>query len=126
MARIKGLNPDWIDFSSRIPQAKTDHITRQWRDIPYGNADLQKLDIYLPEEGDGPFPFIVNVHGGGLTACDKHDFHLYPTLFALEQGFAVVAVITGSLRRCAIPSTTMICGARSAGCSSMGLLISST
>ena len=92
MARIKGLNPNWIDFSSRIPQAKTDHITRQWRDIPYGNADLQKLDIYLPEEGDGPFPFIVNVHGGGLTACDKHDFHLYPTLFALEQGFAVVAV----------------------------------
>lgn len=92
MAAIKGLNPDWIDFSSRVPQAKTDHITRQWRDISYGEAELQKLDIYLPEAGDGPFPVIVNVHGGGLTACDKHDFHLYPTLFALQQGFAVVAV----------------------------------
>lgn len=92
MAPIKGLNPDWIDFSSRVPQAKTDHITRQWRDIPYGKAGLQQLDIYLPETGDGPFPVIVNVHGGGLTACDKHDFHLYPTLFALQQGFAVVAV----------------------------------
>ncbi len=92
MATIKGLNPNWIDFSSRIPQSKTDHISRQWRDIPYGEEPLQKLDIYLPETGEGPFPVIVNVHGGGLTACDKHDFHLYPTLFALQQGFAVVAV----------------------------------
>ena len=92
MAAIKGLNPDWIDFSSRIPQSKTDHITRKYRDIPYGEHQLQGLDIYLPEGGDGPFPFIVNVHGGGFCACDKHDFHLYPTLFALQQGFAVVAV----------------------------------
>ena len=89
---IKGLNPDWIDVSSRIPQAKTDTITRQYRNIPYGEDKLQQLDIYLPEEGDGPFPVIINVHGGGLTTCDKHDFHLYPTMFALQQGFAVVAI----------------------------------
>jgi len=36
MATIKGLNPDWIDFSSRVSQAKTDYITRQDRNIPYG------------------------------------------------------------------------------------------
>ena len=92
MTVIKGLNPDWIDFSGRIPQVKTDHITRQYRDIPYGEAALQRLDIYLPEEGKGPFPVIVNVHGGGFIECDKHDFHLYSTLFALQQGFAVAAV----------------------------------
>jgi len=92
MARLKGLNPDWIDLSPRVPQAKTDHITRQYRDLPYGASQLQQLDIYLPEQGAGPFPVIVNVHGGGFSVCDKHDFHLYPTLFALEQGFAVAAV----------------------------------
>jgi len=92
MATLKGLNPDWIDFSGRVSQSKTDHITRQYRDIPYGEDELQKLDIYLPEQGDGPFPVIINVHGGGFVACDKHDFHLYPTMFALQQGFAVVAV----------------------------------
>lgn len=92
MATLKGLNPEWIDLSRRVPQAKTDHITRQYRDIPYGEFELQKLDIYLPEQGDGPFPIIINVHGGGFATCDKHDFHLYPTLFALQQGFAVVAV----------------------------------
>jgi acetyl esterase/lipase len=92
MAKLKGLNPAWIDLSTPIPQSKTGHITRQFRDLPYGEHPLQKLDVYLPEQGDGPFPVIVNVHGGGFMGCDKHDFHLYPTLFALEQGFAVVAV----------------------------------
>ena len=92
MTTIKGLNPNWIDFSGAIPQAKTGHITRQVRDLPYGPAALQKLDIYLPEQGNGPFPVIVNVHGGGFSHCDKHDFHLYPTFFALQQGFAVAAV----------------------------------
>ncbi|MBN1265457.1 MAG: alpha/beta hydrolase, partial [Anaerolineales bacterium] len=85
-------NSTWIDLSTPVPQAKTDHITRQFRDLPYGEHPLQKLDVYLPEQGDGPFPVIVNVHGGGFMACDKHDFHLYPTMFALDQGFAVVAV----------------------------------
>jgi acetyl esterase/lipase len=92
MARIKGLNTDWIDFSTSIPQAKTGYITRQFQDIPYGEDKLQRLDIYLPEKGAGPFPVIVNVHGGGFCACDKKDFHLYPTMFALQQGFAVAAV----------------------------------
>ena len=61
MAKLKGLNPAWIDISPTIPQARTDHITRQTRDIPYGDDPLQKMDIYLPEEGEGPFPVIVNV-----------------------------------------------------------------
>ncbi len=92
MTRLKGLNPDWIDLSKRMPQTKTDFITRQYLNLPYGDDSLQKMDIYLPEKGKGPFPVIVNVHGGGFTHCDKHDFHLYPTLFALQQGFAVVAI----------------------------------
>lgn len=92
MAKLKGLNPAWIDISPIVPQAKTEHITHQIRDISYGDDPLQKLDIYLPEDGKGPFPVIVNVHGGGFSACDKHDFHLYPTLFAIQQGFAIAAV----------------------------------
>ena len=92
MAKLKELNPAWINISTLMPQSKTDHITRQFRELPYGEHALQKLDIYLPEQGEGPFPVIVNVHGGGFTHCDKHDFHLYPTMFALQQGFAVASV----------------------------------
>jgi len=92
MEKTKRLNSDWIDLSKPVPQAKTDFITRQYRDIPYGDDPLQQLDIYLPEQGKGPFPVIVMVHGGGFSACDKHDFHLYPTFHGLQQGFAVTAV----------------------------------
>lgn len=89
---IENINADWMDFSQEVPTARVNHITRKFMDIPYGTHGKQLLDIYLPEEGDGPFPVIVNVHGGGFTHCDKGDFHLYPTFYALEQGFAVVAV----------------------------------
>jgi len=40
------------------------------RDVAYGKAKSQKLDIYLPE-GDGPFPFVMNIHGGGWHSGDK-------------------------------------------------------
>lgn len=36
-----------------------------WLDVPYGNDPRQSMDIWLPDEGDGPFPLIVFTHGGG-------------------------------------------------------------
>ena len=90
---IQGLNPDWIvqpKFSNAV--TKTDHITRKFEEVSYGSEDLQKMDVYLPEQGEGPFPTIIMVHGGGMCACDKHDFHLYPLLYALQEGFAVASI----------------------------------
>ncbi|MEA5012957.1 MAG: alpha/beta hydrolase [Candidatus Limiplasma sp.] len=91
---IKGLNPDWIhQEKGKNPVTKTDWIPRKTLDIPYGQQDgLQKVDIYLPSREAASYPVIVNVHGGGFTHCDKRDFHLYPTLYALERGYAVAAV----------------------------------
>lgn len=91
---IEGLrNPEWMEQpKAGNPITKTDHLTRKFEDLSYGPADLQKFDVYLPEEGDGPFPVIIMFHGGGLMYCDKHDFHLYPLLYALKEGFAVVGV----------------------------------
>ncbi len=51
------------------PRVKTE------RDIPYtkaGGADL-KLDIAAPEQGEGPFPAILVIHGGAWRAGDKGD-----------------------------------------------------
>jgi acetyl esterase/lipase len=45
--------------------------TPTFSDVAYASASpTQKLDIYLPE-GDGPFPLIINVHGGGFMMGDK-------------------------------------------------------
>lgn len=92
MAIKTGVNTDWLDTSKAMPVAKSDHITRKWLNVPYGKGPLQQLDIFLPEEGEGPFPLIIDVHGGGLTGCDKHDFHLYPMFWALQQGFAAASI----------------------------------
>jgi len=92
---IKGLNPDWFEYpkAGGNPITKIDHIKRKFLDVPYGqDSDLQKLDIYLPDEVKDKYPVIFNIHGGGFSVCDKRDFHLYPTLFGLQQGFAVVSI----------------------------------
>jgi len=70
-----------------------DHIKRKYLDIAYaGISPLQKLDIYLPDEGDGPFPVILSIHGGAFLGCDKSDGQVNPMLNGLERGYAVVAV----------------------------------
>lgn len=92
MAKMKNINKNWLDVSKVVPVTKTDHILRKNEGLKYGDDSYQQMDIYLPPTGKGPFPVIVNVHGGGMMSGDKHDWHLYPTLYALERGFAVAAV----------------------------------
>ena len=38
------------------------------------------LDIYLPDEGEGPFPVIAVVHGGAFMMGDKRDVQQLPML----------------------------------------------
>ena len=74
-------------------RANTDHVKRRFLDIAYaGPSPAQKLDIYLPEEGEGPFPVIMSIHGGAFMGCDKADMQVLPMLEGLERGYAVVAV----------------------------------
>ncbi|MFA6240233.1 MAG: alpha/beta hydrolase [Candidatus Hydrogenedentales bacterium] len=68
-------------------------IQRKWIDIPYATVSpFQKLDIYLPNEGSGPFPVIVSIHGGGFSFGDKFGGDLRPALTGLARGYAVAAV----------------------------------
>jgi acetyl esterase/lipase len=75
------------------PRADTRRIRRKWLDIPYADrSPSQKLDIYLPDAGDGPFPVIVSLHGGAFMGCDKADLQILPMLKGLKRGYAVVGV----------------------------------
>ena len=41
-------------------------FARYFLDVPYADEDpRQVMDVWLPNEGEGPFPLIVFVHGGG-------------------------------------------------------------
>jgi acetyl esterase/lipase len=62
-------------------------------DITYANlSPTQKLDIYLPNEGEGPFPVILYIHGGGFAIGDKRDIHVLSFCRGLDKGYSVVSV----------------------------------
>lgn len=68
-------------------------VQRKWLDVPYANlSPNEKLDIYLPNEGKGPFPIIVAIHGGSFIKGDKRDFQIVPMMEALKRGYAVVSI----------------------------------
>jgi acetyl esterase/lipase len=76
-----------------FPPADVSHFRRKWLDLPYANlSPNQKLDIYLPDDGEGPFPVIVYIHGGGFDLGDKGDIKVLTYLKGLERGYAVVSV----------------------------------
>jgi acetyl esterase/lipase len=80
-----GLPPDMMFDNSKI--------TRKYLDIAYATqSPAQKLDIYLPEKGDGPFPVIIFIHGGGFQFGDKGDNQVKPYIRGLEKGYAIVSV----------------------------------
>jgi acetyl esterase/lipase len=70
---------------------EAEKIPRKFLDVPYGPSKRQKIDIYLPDEGDGPFPAIVFFHGGGWEFGRKSDAQLLPFMPGLGRGYAVVA-----------------------------------
>jgi len=81
------------DDPNFIPLADVSYVRRKWLDLSYANLSLsQKLDIYLPDKGDGPFPVILYIHGGAFAIGDKQDIHVLAFLKAIERGFSLVSV----------------------------------
>jgi acetyl esterase/lipase len=60
------------------------------KDVAYASTSAaQKLDIYLPT-GSGPFPVVIDIHGGGFAAGDKANPAAGDELLA--AGYAVASV----------------------------------
>ena len=76
-----------------ISEVKAQTQAQALRDIEYarvGNKSL-KLDLYLPE-GQGPFPLIIWVHGGGWTSGDKSLSADSPQIRQAARGYAVASI----------------------------------
>lgn len=78
--------------SSRISPKQTENPFQVERDIEYipGGGAYQSLDVYLPATGDGPFPTILAIHGGGFRARTKAIYRNFASNFT-ERGYAVVS-----------------------------------
>lgn len=68
-------------------------IDREWRNLAYASGSAaQKLDLYLPTTGAGPFPLVIWVHGGGWQNGDKALGASSPALALRARGFAVASL----------------------------------
>ncbi len=82
------LGGDWTGREIDPAQFK-----RAWFNVPYADqASTQQLDVVLPDEGDGPFPVIFYIHGGGWLSGDKRADTITGLYKAPTQGYAVVAI----------------------------------
>jgi acetyl esterase/lipase len=71
------------------------------RDVAYGTHERQKLDVYVPK-GDGPFPLILWVHGGGWEGGSKDS--AVPVVNMLARGYAVASTNYRLSRHAAFPA----------------------
>jgi len=65
---------------------------RSYRDIAYGPAKAQSLDLFLPSADHVPARAIVFVHGGGWAEGDKADGQEKGALDGVRRGYAVASV----------------------------------
>lgn len=93
LAAIILLSALWQPLIAQSGKINRDFIKRKWLDIPYATqSQAQKLDIYIPDEGNGPFPVILSIHGGAFKGGDKGDGQVNSMLEGLKKGFAVVSI----------------------------------
>jgi len=90
-----GIIPPEPGVGFVLPMMDISTITRKWLDVDYTPQNPhpdRKLDIYLPETGDGPFPTLICMHGGAFWGGDKRDVQNAAYMEAIPHGFAVVSV----------------------------------
>lgn len=80
-------------MASYFQEIDPSQFKRHYLDVEYADHDpRQKLDIWLPNEGDGPFPLIVFVHGGGWVGGDKRENTIPGVFKVMSQGYALACV----------------------------------
>jgi acetyl esterase len=73
------------------PNARPErHRVKVVRDIPYADSGSQAhmLDVYRPDDGSGPWPVVLYVHGGGFRILSK-DTHWVMGLAFARAGYLV-------------------------------------
>jgi len=81
-------------FTKMVTPAEFDPatVTHRMLNIRYGALPEQLLDVYLPEDGAGPFPVVFYIHGGGWSMGTKTMGFLGGAIGLLRHGYAVLSV----------------------------------
>jgi acetyl esterase/lipase len=92
--------PNGFKFSGGKPPADAmpplvdvSFVKRSFLDVKYGTeSPAQTMDIFLPDDGEGPFPLFIHIHGGGFAVGDKRDGHVKKLLDAIQKGYAFASI----------------------------------
>lgn len=82
------------------------NIGRKWLDVNYAGDTLtgHRLDIFLPAEGEGPYPVVVAIAGSAFFSDNSKGRAFGIGKPLLEYGFAVVATNHRSSRKSIFPA----------------------
>lgn len=82
MARARSV--EYLDYEK---------FPRRYVDIPYGDIPRETMDIFLPADGEGPFPVVLQVTGGGWIFGDKSMKKMEPMVqTVVERGYALASM----------------------------------
>ena len=95
MPKIKLMPPEEVErMFNRLNELTLDTtgIKRKFLSCPYGENPSQTLDIYLPNNGNGPFPIVFFAHGGAWAVGSKSDTQVVPFIGGVSRGYAVISL----------------------------------
>ena len=105
-----GMPPMGGPGGFKIPMADISWVKRKFLDVPYAQeSPAQRFDLYLPEEGAGPFPLLIHIHGGAFAFGDKRDDHMNAYLTGIKRGYAVASLEYRLAGEAVFPAAVLDC-----------------
>ena len=97
---------DELSGSGRMAATRVPEGVTVLRDVAYGAAREQRLDVYTPQSGTHDAPVIVMVHGGGWKRGDKNMQSVVENKAArwVPRGFVFVSVAYRMLPDADVPA----------------------
>ena len=71
-------------FNALVPKDTSSRLVE--RDVSFGQNPRQRLDIYAPTTGTGPWPVVIFIHGGSWSSGNKNPYEFVGRAFA-AQGY---------------------------------------
>ncbi len=68
-------------------------LAQSYSGLNYGPSSTNKIDLYIPDSGNGPYPIVVWIHGGAWMAGDRTDSNAGVLADMLNpEGIAVASI----------------------------------